>query len=292
MRCHRRSYRRFRDGDWTLWVLPELWNATLWERVRSCIERQSRSKHPQVIFLEPGSGAALPLYLKVYHPAPWPGRLKELFRKSKALRALRQGVELDAAGFNVPLAVAAGEKRKLMLLKSAFLVTVAIAGAPLTVFLSERWRPRASPEDIGEKRRAIAALADEIRRFHRLGFVHGDLVPSNILVAADGRAARFYFMDNDRTGRYPSWWPLRRWRRNLVQLNRLPLAGISLQDRMRFLRSYLEKNGRWRAEERYLISWLERKTRRRRMADRAGGSASFREIMRWKAPRRGAGDSI
>ena len=46
-------------------------------------------------------------------------------------------------------------------------------------------------------------------------------------------------MDNDRTRRYPPWLTGKLRKSNLVQLNRLPLAHITLQDRMRFSHAYL-----------------------------------------------------
>jgi len=91
----------------------------------------------------------------------------------------------------------------------------------------------------------------------------------------------FYFMDNDRTRHYPSCLrqPLRK--RNLIQLNRMPLRGISLQDRMRFLHAYLNV-GRLSGADRQFARWLEARTRRRRKeCDGADPTMSFRRLMRW-----------
>jgi hypothetical protein len=88
-------------------------------------------------------------------------------------------------------------------------------------------------------------------------------------------------MDNDRTRRYPKWMAQLFWWRNLVQLNRLRLPGITLQDRMRFLSHYLELK-EWGKEERRLLSWLEHTTRKRRKeCDAVDASGSFRQLMRW-----------
>ena len=127
-------------------------------------------------------------------------------------------------------------------------------------------------------------LAREIRRFHDLGFVHGDLVPTNIFVSyGEGQPLAFCFMDNDRTHRYPQSLPQLLWKRNLVQLNRMPLPGISLQDRMRFLYAYLgEKFDSQRGVS--LARWLEKKTRERRLTcDGVESSGSFRRLMHWHA---------
>jgi hypothetical protein len=88
-------------------------------------------------------------------------------------------------------------------------------------------------------------------------------------------------MDNDRTHQYPKWFPQVFWRRNLVQLNRIPLPGITLQDRVRFLSHYLGLK-EWGSKERRLLSWLERKTRQRRKeCDSVDAKGSFRQLMRW-----------
>src|SRR5581483_427549 len=132
------------------------------------------------------------------------------------------------------------------------------------------------------KRAGIEALARTIRRLHGQGFVHGDLVASNIFVAANGdREIHFYFMDNDRTRRFPRWLPQSLWKRNLIQLNRLPLPGITLQDRMRFLRAYLGAAPGSR-RERDFARWIEHRTRRRRRECDGVEQASFRELMRWR----------
>jgi hypothetical protein len=86
-------------------------------------------------------------------------------------------------------------------------------------------------------------------------------------------------MDNDRTRRFPIWLPQRLWRRNLVQLNRMPLPGISLQDRMRFLHAYLNA-GKFSVADRKLARWLELKTRQRRKeCDGVDPSVNFRRLM-------------
>lgn len=280
------SYHYYRDGDWNLWVLPQYWNPVLWRTVQCSIEEQRPAKHPQTIQLEIAAPEDKDVfYLKVFHCGSAAGALKDCFRSSKALRALRQGLALSKSGFNVPLALAAGEQRRFRRLERSFLLSQSAAGQPLPVYLHNRWTGEARALSLLEKRRSIDRLAAEIRRFHRLGFVHGDLVPSNVFVSVTpGDGIGFYLMDNDRTRRYPNWIPQALWRRNLVQLNRFPLPGVSLQDRMRFLRQYLSKEA-WDNKDRRLISWLEKKTRRRRwVCDHVQSGKSFRELMRWNGP--------
>jgi hypothetical protein len=188
---------------------------------------------------------------------------------------------LSNAGFLVPPAVAAGEKRQFGVLKRAFVLTAAIEGAPLTIFLKKNAGRSDAALSLIQKRAALKALARQIRRFHDLGFVHGDLVASNIFVYRDAAMNfQFVFMDNDRTRRYSKWLPQSLWKRNLVQLNRLPLSSISLQDRIRFFQEYSAADGTADLN-RPLLQWLEQKTReRRRECDSVDATINFRRLMR------------
>jgi Lipopolysaccharide kinase (Kdo/WaaP) family len=274
-------YRNYQGANWNLWVLPEIWSQEYWAAVLKRIEEQRPAKHPQTVKIRLPD-ITDPLFLKVFHGSAWFGTFKDLWRQSKAVRSLRNGEVLSDLGFHVPRAIAAGERRDHRILKRGFLLTLPVSGNSLPIFLRARHSDGDAKRHLLEKRYALKQLAMEIRRLHDLGFIHGDLVPSNILVsnvAAEG--VRFVFLDNDRTRLYPKWFPQSLWKRNLVQLNRFPLAGISLQDRMRFLHSYL---GRWQGtkRDRHLARWLEKKTRqRRRECDAVDVSGSFRKLMRW-----------
>jgi len=184
--------------------------------------------------------------------------MKDLFRDSKAIRSLKMSAALGRSGFHVPPPLDAGEERIAGKLGSAFLITAEIAGAPLPQVLRDRFGASSDPSSRRTKRAWIRQLAEEIRHFHDAGFVHGDLVASNIFVAiaADERPT-FYLMDHDRTRRYPR--PLLRLlaRRNLVQLNRFDLSTITRSDRVRFMRYY---TGR---KDHRLNLRLARETRRR-----------------------------
>jgi hypothetical protein len=274
---------RSKDRDWSLWAIRSRWRKELWSAVLALIEEQPFSKHPQTFrFHAPDAAGGEVLFLKVFHGASGLGAFKDIFRESKARRSMRQGAALARFNFNVPITIAAGEKRHYRLLRKAFLLTIGMDGQPLPSFLGPQ-APEVRTMSLAEKRRDLAQLAIEVRRLHGLGFVHGDLVPTNIFVCrSTGEGSRFFFLDNDRTRRYPRWIPQTLWRRNLVQLNRIPLPGITLQDRLRFLRTYLGSPG-WTGRKRHLLLWLERKTRQRRQeCDAVDPSGSFRQLMRWQ----------
>jgi hypothetical protein len=277
------KYQRFRAGKWHLTVLPAYWNQELQEQVLALAEGETAAKHPQTLELAVATiNEGKPLYLKVFHPPAGPVHLKNLWRKSKALRFLHQGVALSEAGFRVPVTIAVGELRSWRFLQRAFVLTLAVSGQSLFSYMLDCFLGRTPRMSFAEKLTALKSLAELIRKFHDLGFVHGDLVPSNIFISDwQGGKPTFCFMDNDRTRRYPRWLPQSLWKRNLVQLNRFPLPGISLQDRVRFFLAY---RGRPVCDkrDRNLLGWLELTTRtRRRECDYVAGSGSFRMLMRW-----------
>lgn len=272
------DYQVISAGEWRIAFLAGKWSAQEQEMILRLAEAQQWTKHPQTIPLSL-PGRPVEGYLKVFHRAAGAAAVKDTFRASKAVRAWRQGIALSRAGFAVPLTIAAGEQRRCGVLRRAFLFTEKIAGEPAPVFL-RRWIGENS-ESLAVKRAGLNRLANLLSQFHRLGFVHGDLVASNIFVADQPGAPIFYFMDNDRTRRYPAWLRQRLWKRNLIQLNRMPLPGITLQDRMRFFHAYVNSR-KLTAAERHLARWLERRTRRRRQeCDNVDASGDFRKLMRW-----------
>ena len=280
------KYRLLREGKWKLLVQPAQWSRELWEEVLRQSAGTARGEiHPETKqFCYPQGKKGREYYLKIYHRSHPFGTIKDLFRQSKSFRALKQGLALAEHGFHAPFAVAAGEERDCRLLKRAFLLTVRIDGSSIPFYLREHHAVPLSLPALREKRDSLKKLALEIGRLHRLGFVHGDLVPSNIFVRTEEKGVSFFYMDNDRTRRYPVWLFQRLWMRNLVQLNRFVLPGVSLQDRMRFLKSYLGDKT-WGRKERRLARQLEKRTRERRLeCDRIAAQVSFRELMRWNGP--------
>jgi serine/threonine protein kinase len=256
--------------------------------LRERVAAEEPSGHPRTVPID--FAQAGPVFLKIFYRQSPVASFKDFFRYSRAVRALRVTERLAASGFAVPMAMAAGEERHGGVLRRSFLVTLPVNGLALPVFLRDQLdKSGAVSLSLREKRRILAALAQELRKLHDRGFIHGDLVPGNIFVAAAGeQPVQFVFMDNDRTRRYPVWlarYLLARylWRRNLVQLNRFPLAGISLQDRMRFFHAYVRR-GKLLPQDAKLVRWLERKTRKRRaQCDAVDAGGSFRRLMRWNA---------
>jgi len=278
------DYRIIRVGHWVFWTLKGGMDSSMVERLATIVDNQPYSKHPQTLpFAWPPETTTKQFFLKVFHRRRGAAKLKDLLRQTKARHFWRQGVALSAAGFNVPQSVVIGEKRRWGPPERSLVLTEKIAGQPAPVFLSALVYARDNIVQIKMKRRALAQLGQLVRRFHDLGFVHGDLVATNIFIARQiDDSPVFYLMDNDRTRRFPAWLTVGLRNRNLVQLNRIPLAHITLQDRMRFLRSYL-KVDRFGNAQRDFAVWLEQKTRQRRHdVDGVDAPVSFRKLMSWQ----------
>ena len=218
------------------------------------------SRHARTVRLDAADGA---LWVKTYAaPGGW-----------RALRAFRMGTALGDVGLAAPAVVLAARRGD-----EGILVTRDTGGEGLLEALGRRATARRS------KRTLLAALGAEVARLHRAGFVHGDLVPANVRLVGE----RFVFLDNDRTRR-SRMLVVFTARRNLVQLGRFVVPGLTLTDRARVLAAYARGRGLSRRAHRRLARWLVRKTIARRCAiDRIAAEtaarAGFRELMRSGGP--------
>ena len=191
----------------------------------------------------------------------------------RAWRAFRMGEALGAAGFRAPEAVLVASRGG-----AGLLVTRDVGGEELLAAAARLGGEKAA------KRRLLRRLGAEVARLHGAGFVHGDLVPTNVRVCGDA----FVFLDNDRTRRSALLVVLGA-RRNLVQLGRFVVPRLTATDRARVLVAYAAGRGFGRGRRRRLASWLVGKIMARRCAiDRippdAASRAGFRQLMRSGGP--------
>ena len=253
---------RWRHDGWRGWRAPgaEVDAATCLAALATRETR--RSRHARTLPLDTAGGR---VFVKLY-PAPdgW-----------RAARAARMGAAVAAAGFGAPVAVLCGRAGR-----RALLVTRDAGGADLatavTALAGAGGRPR--------KRRLLRALGAEVGRLHAAGFLHGDLVPTNVHVVDDG----FVFLDHDRTrrARLLVWWGARR---NLVQLGRFVVPGVSVTDRARVLCAYAAARGLGERGRRRLAAWVATKIVTRRAAVDGiplalAMAAGFRTLMRSGGP--------
>ena len=225
-----------------------------------------RSRHARCVPVEG-------VFVKAY-PAP---------AGDKATHAWRVGDALRAAGFVVPVVLLVATKET-----AGLLVTADVGGTDLLSHLATL----CASTRRGARRQLLRALGAEVARLHAAGFVHGDLVPSNIQVVGAG----FVFLDHDRT-RQSRLLVQVAARRNLVQLGRFVVPGVSMTDRWRVLVTYAAARG-WSSRRRKRVArWLAAKIIARRCridqiavvdATRAG----FRRVMQSGGPFDACGRSV
>lgn len=177
------------------------------------------------------------MYFKEYvkrSPLDW---LKGLVFGNRAIRAFRASLLLAKAGLLSPTVVAAGWAGHNRFTTNPFLVTEEVTDA------HHACRHLVSPGPdctLRDRRELLRSIGRTIGQMHGAGIVHGDLRPGNVLARRTAGGWEFFFIDNERTRKWP-WIPKRLRLKNLVQINMLP-PEISRTDRMRFFRAYMMAN--------------------------------------------------
>lgn len=133
-------------------------------------------KNSRVVTIARVPAAAPPqpdLILRRLNYGKFQHRLRDIFRPTRAHRALVHGLMLEEAGVATARSLAAGERRLLRWPRSAYLITEEIRGATTLAKLidKKRWPSRI----------VVHRLAGLIARLHNQGFSHRDLKSTNIL---------------------------------------------------------------------------------------------------------------
>lgn len=169
------------------------------------------------------------LFVKVIEPPRGWRRFKRLFRPSPARHVVRATRQLAAAGLSAPPVWIYGRDGASG--RELIVTSRAEGDGPLRILAALDGAPAA-------KRATLRALGAEVARLHRSGFVHGDLTPFNIFIVR-GATPRFVLLDHERTRRSRFIGRTSRQLRNLVQLGRFNLPGLSRTDRLRTLVAYV-----------------------------------------------------
>jgi Lipopolysaccharide kinase (Kdo/WaaP) family len=187
-----------------------------------------RSRHSTTYHVQsPSADLKADLFVKYFDPPARSERLKAYLRGARAERVERITAFLTSAGFNAPKVLLRGRARE----GCELLVTARAEGDGPLISLNRL------AGSLKAKRALLRALGHEVARLHGAGFVHGDLTPFNIRIVG-GEPPRFAFLDNERT-RHRLVIRRRRGRlRNLVQLGRFALPGLTRTDRLRFFLAY------------------------------------------------------
>ncbi|SRR5579875_615904 len=177
------------------------------------------------------------IFVKRLVPGSWFEGMLERLRGSSARRSLRAAQLLDAAGFLVPLPLAASEQTAFGAIRSSWIFSRALTSAKVLSRFIERGHAPAEVEKI-RRREALTAVARCVRRLHDSGLFTSDLQETNLMLERADDGVRIHFVDLDgfRQLVHVSW---RRRRRNLVQLDRSVGRFMSRSERLRFLLTYL-----------------------------------------------------
>jgi len=209
--------------------------------------RRSRSATTFKVSL--GKGSPREVFIKVLDRPRGLKRLKTMVRGPRSLHVARVTAALGMAGLLAPPVLLYGNEPASG--REILLTAWAEGDGPF----------KALDGAIGHKRPMLRALGAEIARLHRAGFVHGDLTPFNMFIVF-GEPPRFIFVDHERTRRRTFiMGRQRRQLRNLVQLGRFDLPGLTRTDRMRVLRAYGGglKRPTWRRLRRRAATMLARR---------------------------------
>jgi len=192
-----------------------------------------RSRHAATYWVRNGGTAESngDAFIKVFDAPRGLRKLRYLFRQPREEYAARIVDELTASGINAPPVLLYGRETAT---RCGIIATARAQGEVLPMALR-----MTGAEGLPHKRALLRALGEEIARLHRAGFVHGDLTPYNVIVER-GEPPRFVFIDNERTHRAPIAGRMRSRLRNLVQLGRFELLGLTRADRVRVLRAYAD----------------------------------------------------
>jgi serine/threonine protein kinase len=176
------------------------------------------------------------LYFKYFKAETEWGRIRAMWRGSRAYRAWQGARLLLEHGLSTPEVVAVAEGKGPGRGNFSLLVTLEIFGIPLRTYLRER---QLAP---GRQARLASALGQEIARLHGCCITHGDLHPGNVLVEEKGEQGfSFAYLDTERVSK-PGTKLNRHIIKDLSLLNHPNLGSISQRARLHFLKAYVRAN--------------------------------------------------
>ena len=189
-----------------------------------------RSRHASTWRKTVGGTAGAGVFVKMIEAPRGLARLKRITKGSHGAHIERITLSLNDSGFSAPPLLMRG---------------VDYTGGELLIMLRAegdgplRALARLADGPLSQKWAVLRAFGRELARFHRCGFVHGDLTPFNIFFIRT-EPLRFALIDNERTRRVTALMGRRRRLRNLVQLGHFALPHLSRTDRLRILGGYTE----------------------------------------------------
>ncbi len=193
------------------------------------------------------NGKEVDVVVKSYQTADLLGKIKNLFRSSRAKKSWIAANALYQRKIPTATPFACLLKKKWGILQESYFISEYLPKAlPLVLYLQDRFAPPISPQERKIKRQLIVQFARFVRRIHELLVYHGDFKASNVLIEEkEPGAFRFYLIDLDYVKICCTLNRFQRYR-NLMQLNKsfLDRKTLSMTDRLTFLKTYLGTDAR------------------------------------------------
>jgi len=188
-------------------------------------EEHNRSR---TTFVKSGDVEGEMVFLKRYNYKGIKDSCKNLFRKSRALKAMEAALKVKEIGLDTPEVIFACEKRFLGILMKSFIATRAVNARNLVEVVTG-----GSCTD-----GLISDVAQYVRRMHETGVSHVDFKGENLLFDDKGK---IYLIDLDRL-KVKSYLSLDNIIKNLTYLNASFCMSLSREKRIGFLDEYLKGN--------------------------------------------------
>lgn len=210
------------------WFIPQggsIPDKTPDEILKSLPDVHNRSR---TTFVKSGDFAGERIFLKRYNYKGIKDSCKNLFRKSRALKAMEAALRVEEIGLDTPEVIFACEKRVLGILMKSFIATRAVNAGNLVELVSKG----SCPENM------MSDVARYIRRMHETGVFHVDFKGENLLYDVKGK---IYLIDLDRL-KVKRFLSLDNIIKNLSYLNASFCMSMSREKRTGFLDEYLKGN--------------------------------------------------
>lgn len=189
------------------------------------------------------------VYLKRYNNKGLLDTIKNLFRKSRALKSMEGAIVVKSLGFNTPDVLFACEKRIFGILIRSFIATKGIKARNLV--------------DLAQNKsctfKLLSKIASYIKQMHASGIFHIDLKGENMLVDDKGD---IFIIDLDRLKLKHSL-TMSQIIKNLSYLNASFVQTVKRPERLRFLDEYLKSNEALINKREELITGIEKYTAKR-----------------------------
>jgi hypothetical protein len=242
--------------------------------VRAALE-QHRNRHVLGVVLKEGKrssvtllrfpweGKQYSLCCKQYSLPTWPIKLRASLLPSRSRRSFDAARHFLQAGIQTARPLAVIEKRCCGILQESFFLMEDISSLPgMPEYIARNFSPPLSKDLLRRKKQFIEDFARFLREVHQKGVYQTDFKTTNIFVEEfPGGTTGFWLVDLDQVV-FSRRVSLRRRLKNLCQLNTSLPAVITLEDRLRFYRSYWEKT-RLDTRDRKVIAEILRASQKR-----------------------------